>query len=320
MSSTRPRWGGVACAFPRRRRHRIQRAACRRWRAPRRATSRLTSAVRSRSRALDQSPALGGHGLPLIGRRPERRNEPRRQAGTGRERVARPAPTLRRSPPPRPLPRHETVRAATWPAQAAGLQASLEREAWDSEWHRRGFFDDGTPLGSATSKECRIDSIAQSWAVLSQPSEPGAGRPRHGGGRAGADSARGRASPREPAGYPASREMRGLRGSARLSMGCAATGLSLPNERLDVGGQLSGAREDFNRPDALELHVASPFEGRRRLPGLARRPPQSSGSSAFHQYGAGSVRKNASSCFRRRDVRSYPSPKPDADAILSPLR
>jgi cyclic beta-1,2-glucan synthetase len=45
---------------------------------------------------------------------------------------------------------------------AATLGAS-----WDGEWYRRGYYDDGTPLGSAQSDECRIDSIAQSWAVLS---------------------------------------------------------------------------------------------------------------------------------------------------------
>jgi len=43
----------------------------------------------------------------------------------------------------------------------------LERDGWDGDWYRRAFFDDGTPLGSATNTECRIDSIAQSWAVLS---------------------------------------------------------------------------------------------------------------------------------------------------------
>jgi cyclic beta-1,2-glucan synthetase len=39
--------------------------------------------------------------------------------------------------------------------------------AWDGEWYRRGYFDDGTPLGSKQSEQCRIDSVAQSWAVLS---------------------------------------------------------------------------------------------------------------------------------------------------------
>jgi cyclic beta-1,2-glucan synthetase len=63
--------------------------------------------------------------------------------------------------------RCETSRGATWRAQAAALLDSLEREAWDGDWYRRGWYDDGTPLGSAASKVCRIDSIAQSWAVIS---------------------------------------------------------------------------------------------------------------------------------------------------------
>jgi len=46
------------------------------------------------------------------------------------------------------------------------LEAQLA-QAWDGEWYRRGYFDDGTALGSAQSDECRIDSVAQSWAVLS---------------------------------------------------------------------------------------------------------------------------------------------------------
>ena len=50
--------------------------------------------------------------------------------------------------------------------RAARLGAQLEL-AWDGEWYRRGYYDDGTPLGSAQNDECRIDSIAQSWAVLS---------------------------------------------------------------------------------------------------------------------------------------------------------
>jgi cyclic beta-1,2-glucan synthetase len=40
-------------------------------------------------------------------------------------------------------------------------------QAWDGEWYRRGYYDDGTPLGSAQNDECKIDSISQSWAVLS---------------------------------------------------------------------------------------------------------------------------------------------------------
>jgi cyclic beta-1,2-glucan glucanotransferase len=44
--------------------------------------------------------------------------------------------------------------------------------AWDGDWYRRAYFDDGTPLGSAQNEECRIDSISQSWAVLSRGAEP----------------------------------------------------------------------------------------------------------------------------------------------------
>jgi cellobiose phosphorylase len=50
---------------------------------------------------------------------------------------------------------------------AQELQKNLELHGWDGDWYRRGYFDDGTPLGSATDAQCRIDSIAQSWAVLS---------------------------------------------------------------------------------------------------------------------------------------------------------
>ena len=49
----------------------------------------------------------------------------------------------------------------------ASLAASLDAEAWDGEWYKRAFFDDGTPLGSAKNDECQIDSIPQSWAVIS---------------------------------------------------------------------------------------------------------------------------------------------------------
>jgi cyclic beta-1,2-glucan synthetase len=51
-------------------------------------------------------------------------------------------------------------------AEASRLGAQLEL-TWDGEWFRRGYYDDGTPLGSAQNDECRIDSISQTWAVLS---------------------------------------------------------------------------------------------------------------------------------------------------------
>jgi len=50
--------------------------------------------------------------------------------------------------------------------KAVALRAALEEHAWDGNWYRRAYFDDGTPLGSQQNDECQIDSIAQSWAVF----------------------------------------------------------------------------------------------------------------------------------------------------------
>src|SRR5690606_33491541 len=63
--------------------------------------------------------------------------------------------------------RGDTGHAAAWRDHAGRLETALDAEGWDGEWYRRGTFDDGTPLGSTGSDECRIDSIAQSWSVLS---------------------------------------------------------------------------------------------------------------------------------------------------------
>lgn len=63
--------------------------------------------------------------------------------------------------------RGDAVFAERCRAEAEQLQRNLELHGWDGEWYRRAYFDDGTPLGSAGNPECRIDSIAQSWAVLS---------------------------------------------------------------------------------------------------------------------------------------------------------
>jgi cellobiose phosphorylase len=52
-------------------------------------------------------------------------------------------------------------------AESKRLRENLERHGWDGAWYRRAYFDDGTPLGSADNSECQIDSISQSWSVLS---------------------------------------------------------------------------------------------------------------------------------------------------------
>lgn len=57
-------------------------------------------------------------------------------------------------------------------AERVRLSNNIERYGWDGEWYRRAYFDDGTPLGSTSNPECRIDSIAQSWSVLSGVGAP----------------------------------------------------------------------------------------------------------------------------------------------------
>jgi cellobiose phosphorylase len=56
--------------------------------------------------------------------------------------------------------------------QSALLRNNIEANAWDGEWYRRAYFDDGTPLGSSGNEECQIDSISQSWAVISNAGDP----------------------------------------------------------------------------------------------------------------------------------------------------
>jgi len=56
--------------------------------------------------------------------------------------------------------------------EARQLQQNIERNAWDGQWYLRAFFDNGEPLGSQTNEECQMDSLPQSWAVLSGAGEP----------------------------------------------------------------------------------------------------------------------------------------------------
>jgi cyclic beta-1,2-glucan synthetase len=121
------------------------------------------------ARAIDCSLATGAHGLPLIGTG---------DWNDGMNRVGREgrgesvwlgwflyATLVRFAQTAADLGHGE--RAARWSDHARKLQQALEREAWDGAWYRRAYFDDGTPLGSASSAECRIDSLAQSWSVIS---------------------------------------------------------------------------------------------------------------------------------------------------------
>jgi cyclic beta-1,2-glucan synthetase len=124
----------------------------------------LRASARSQSR-------VGKHGLPLMGRRLERRHESRRHKGKG-ESVWLGwflYMTLAAFTP------HVEARknaAAIVIASISTTCKSARRKGWDGDWYRRAYFDDGTPLGSARNEECRIDSIAQSWSVISGASDP----------------------------------------------------------------------------------------------------------------------------------------------------
>jgi cyclic beta-1,2-glucan synthetase len=62
--------------------------------------------------------------------------------------------------------------SAQWKKRAEALSISVEQSSWDGDWYLRAYFDDGTPLGSHSNREARIDSLAQSWAVLSGAGDP----------------------------------------------------------------------------------------------------------------------------------------------------
>ena len=126
------------------------------------------------ARAIDSSLLVGGHGLPLFGSGDWNDGMNRvGKEGKGESiwlgwflhaTVSAFAPIAK--------DRGEDTRAMNWRRHAAALREALEREGWDGEWYRRGYFDDGIPLGSAASTECQIDSIAQSWGVISAAGDP----------------------------------------------------------------------------------------------------------------------------------------------------
>jgi cyclic beta-1,2-glucan synthetase len=69
-------------------------------------------------------------------------------------------------------PRGQSQEAIRYGLEAQRLQEAIETHAWDGDWYRRAYFDDGTPLGSKESEEARIDSLPQSWAVISGAADP----------------------------------------------------------------------------------------------------------------------------------------------------
>jgi cyclic beta-1,2-glucan synthetase len=126
------------------------------------------------ARALDRSLSVGSHGLPLIG------------AGDwndGMNRVGHEGrgesvwlgwflySTLKEFSVHCDA-RKDEARADIYRQHMKRLKDALEEYGWDGNWYLRAYFDDGSPLGSAQNEECRIDSIAQSWAVISGAADP----------------------------------------------------------------------------------------------------------------------------------------------------
>ncbi|MDF1485586.1 glucoamylase family protein [Ramlibacter sp. H39-3-26] len=130
------------------------------------------------ARGLDQCLALtGAHGLPLIGTGDWNDGLNRVGAGGQGESVWLGWLLVRTIALFAPLAQshnqsHDDERIQRWQAHAERVREAIEREAWDGAWYRRATYDDGTWLGSRDSGECRIDAIAQSWAVLSGVAEP----------------------------------------------------------------------------------------------------------------------------------------------------
>jgi len=125
-------------------------------------------------RAIEHGLRFGVHGLPLIGScdwndgmnlvGKEGRGESVWLAFFLYEVLTRFAEVARR--------RDDTAFSSRCLAEAEKLKTNIEREAWDGDWYRRAYFDNGEPLGSKVNLECQIDSLPQSWSVISGAGDP----------------------------------------------------------------------------------------------------------------------------------------------------
>jgi len=130
------------------------------------------------ARSIDASLEVGPHGLPLFGTGDW--NDGMNRVGVGGRGesiwlawflvacIDRFSPCARQ--------RGDGTRVVRWQRAGERIRTALEASAWDGAWFRRGYYDDGTPLGSASSGACRIDQIAQSWSVLSGCASSGQAR------------------------------------------------------------------------------------------------------------------------------------------------
>ena len=125
------------------------------------------------ARGIDSSLTTGAHGLPLIGTGDW--NDGMNNVGAaGRGESSWLGWFLLATIPalvPHAEQRGEHARAQRWLDYAAAMHDALE-QAWDGQWYRRGYYDDGTPLGSSASRECWIDTIAQSWSLMTAGPHP----------------------------------------------------------------------------------------------------------------------------------------------------
>ena len=235
-------------------------------------------ALRSRHRAEPRDrrarPAADRH------RRLERRHEPGRRRRTRRERLARlvPAPHPARVRRRSPRPAAKTIAPPQYRRYADRLLAGVE-EAWDGDWYRRAYFDDGTPLGSKENDECRIDAIAQSWAVIAGGGDPGPRAAGDGVGRRAAGAARGRpraaadAAVRSHGAEP--RLHPGLRARA-----CGKTAGSTPTPRSGPCWRSPSSATAIARRSCSRCSIRSTTRGHRRkspatAPSRTSSPPMS---------------------------------------------
>ncbi len=126
------------------------------------------------ARALDRSLAVGKHGLPLMGGGDW--NDGMNRVGQGGKGESVWLgwflyTALAAFTPHVEARKQQRMRLNRYRKHLDNLRKALEDKAWDGDWYRRAYFDDGTPLGSARNEECRIDSIAQSWSVISGASD-----------------------------------------------------------------------------------------------------------------------------------------------------
>ena len=130
------------------------------------------------ARAIDRSLGVGVHGLPLMGTG-DWNDGMNRVGDQGKGEsvwlawflhcvLAKWAPLAKS--------RGEIARATSWAAHATAIAKAVDGEAWDGKWYRRAYFDDGSPLGHSGADACEIDSIAQSWSVMSAAGNPARAR------------------------------------------------------------------------------------------------------------------------------------------------